>query len=63
MVMRNSKLTSVKILENLYKKFKSSTVNTDMTLQRLTNRTINMYLTDDKFKQTIAPKQGLVIYL
>ena len=51
--MINSKLTSVKILYHLYKNFKSCTVNTDMTLQKLTNRTINMYLTDEDFKKTI----------
>ena len=50
-VMNNSKLTSVKILEDLYKRFKSTTVNTKMTLQKLTNRSIDLYLTDKQYKQ------------
>ena len=48
MVMDKSKLTSVKILEDLYKRFKSTTVNTKMTLQKLTNRSIDLYLTDKR---------------
>ena len=59
--MKNSKLTSVKILEALYHRFKSSTVNTDMTLQKLTNRSINMYLTDDNFKSQLETHKDLTI--
>ena len=57
----NSKLTSVKILENLYKRFKSNTVNTNMNLQKLTNRAIDMYLTDDKFKNDLETYNELTI--
>ena len=53
-VMNNSKLTSVKILEDLYKRFKQTTVNTKMTLQKLTNRSIDLYLTDDTIRKNIA---------
>ena len=59
--MKNTKLTSVKILEALYHRFKSSTVNTDMTLQKLTNRSINMYLTDDNFKSQLETHKDLTI--
>ena len=51
--MKNTKLTSVKILENLYKQFKSETVNTEMTLQKLTNRSVNLYLSDTKFRDDL----------
>ena len=50
-VMEKSKLTSVKILEDLYKRFKQTTVNTKMTLQKLTNRSIDLYLTDKNYKK------------
>ena len=53
MVMKNTKLTSVKILQGLYNKFKLKTVNTEMTLQKFTNRSIDMYLNDEKFNQKI----------
>ena len=62
-VMNNSKLTSVKILEDLYKKFKSATVNTKMTLQKLTNRSINLYLTDDQYKQKLETHDNFLDYM
>ena len=58
--MNNSKLTSVKILEDLYKRFKSTTVNTKMTLQKLTNRSIDLYLTDKNYKNTIETHDNLI---
>ena len=59
--MNNSKLTSVKILEDLYKRFKSTTVNTKMTLQKLTNRSIDLYLTDAQYKNTLETHDNLTI--
>ena len=59
--MDKSKLTSVKILENLYKRFKSTTVNTKMTLQKLTNRSIDLYLTDENYKNTLETHDNLTI--
>ena len=59
--MKNTKLTSVKILESLYEKFKLNTVNTKMTLQKLTNRSLDLYLTDEKFRDTIEVHDKLTI--
>jgi len=59
-VMEKSKLTSVKILEDLYKRFKQTTVNTKMTLQKLTNRSINLYLTDEQFKDNLETHDNLI---
>ena len=59
--MDNSKLTSVKILEDLYKRFKARTVNTKMTLQQLTNRSINLYLTDENYKNKLETHNNLTI--
>ena len=59
--MNNSKLTSVKILEDLYKRFKSATVNTKMTLQKLTNRSIDLYLTDENYKNKLETYDNLTI--
>ena len=58
--MNNSKLTSVKILEDLYKRFKATTVNTKMTLQKLTNRSINLYLTDEIYKNKVETHDNLI---
>ena len=59
--MDNSKLTSVKILENLYERFKLNTVNTKMTLQKLTNRSVDRFLTDEKFREEIETYDNLTV--
>ena len=59
--MENTTLTSVKILEALYNKFKTTTVNTDMTLQKLTNRTIHLYCSDEDFKKEVDSMDELTI--
>ena len=59
--MDNTKLTSVKLLKSLYERFKSATINTSMTLQKLTNRSIDLYLTDEDFKEKIELHDNLMI--
>ena len=59
--MKNTKLTSVKILESLYEKFKLNTVNTKMTLQKLTNRSVDRFLTDEKYREEIETYDNLVV--
>jgi|ETNvirnome_6_100_1030635.scaffolds.fasta_scaffold15657_2 hypothetical protein len=48
--MERLKLTSVKLLKSLYDRFKVDTINSSMSLQKLTNRTIHRYNNDLKFK-------------
>ena len=57
--MKNTKLTSVKILENLYERFKLNTVNTKMTLQKLTNRSVDKFLQDKKYREEIETYDNL----
>ena len=59
--MKNTKLTSVKILESIYDRFKLNTVNTKMTLQKLTNRSVDRFLTDQKFKEEIETYDNLIV--
>ena len=59
--MKNTKLTSVKILDSLYEKFKLNTVNTKMTLQKLTNRSVDRFLTDEKYREEIETYENLVV--
>ena len=59
--MSKTKLTSVKILEKLYEKFKLDTVNTKMTLQKLTNRSVDKFLNDKKFKEEIEIYDNLAV--
>lgn len=49
----STKLTSIKIIENIYKQFKSNTVNTKMNLQKLVNRSVHLYNTDESFKNEL----------
>jgi|TARA_B100002019_G_scaffold120791_1_gene103726 hypothetical protein len=59
--MKNTKLTSVKIIESLYEQFKLNTVNTKMTLQKLTNRSVDRFLTDEKFREEIETYDNLIV--
>ena len=59
--MDNTKLTSVKILKILYERFKVSTVNSNMTLQKLTNRAIDLYLESDEFKNKVEIHEDLTV--
>ena len=59
--MKNTKLTSVKLLESLYERFKLNTVNTKMTLQKLTNRSVDRFLTDEKFREEIETYDNLIV--
>lgn len=47
------KLTSVKILRDLYSQFKRVTLDDKMSLQKLVNRSLTMYVEDPKFKDKI----------
>ena len=59
--MIDIKLTSVKVLESIYKRFKIHTVNSNMTLKKITNRAINLYLTNDEFRETLDNTDELFI--
>ena len=49
----NYKLTTVKVLSENYAKFKVDTLSSNMTLQKLVNRAIEKYLTDDDFRKLV----------
>ena len=61
MAINNSKLTSVKVIDDLYQKFRKDTVNSEMNLQRLTIRCIHLYLNDEKFKNLVDDVKELTI--
>ena len=49
----NYKLTTVKVLTENYTKFKVSALSTNITLQKLVNRAIDKYLTDENFRKLV----------
>ncbi len=55
------KLTSVKILQDLYKKFKLTALSDEFTLQKLVNRSMDLYLLDNKFKSQIHEYSNLKV--
>ena len=54
------KLTSVKILKVLYKKFKSSGLDDEFTLQKLVNRSMDLYVIDNDYKRLIQNYDNLI---
>jgi hypothetical protein len=56
-----SKLTSVKILKSLYEQFKFKTVNSNMNLQKLVNRSIHQYLNDMTIKEQMESYDKLFV--
>ena len=53
------KLTSVKLLDNLYKKFKISNLDDNFTLQKLINRSMDLYVHNGDFRSTINEYKNL----
>lgn len=47
----NTKLTSVKILKDVYSNFKQVSFESDVTLQKLVNRTVERYVHDKDFRK------------
>jgi|TARA_B100000315_G_scaffold124736_1_gene114705 hypothetical protein len=54
-----TKLTSVKIITDLYKRFKGVALNEEFTLQKLVNRSMDKYLKDEEYKKSIVEYEDL----
>ena len=54
------KLTSVKILKELYRNFKSKTIDDEFTLQKLVNRSMDLYVLDEECKSMIHKYDNLI---
>lgn len=48
-----TKLTSVNILENVYNDFKKNIIGTDLTLQKIVNRSLDLYNTNSEVREII----------
>jgi hypothetical protein len=51
--MTDTKLTTVKIIKNLYSKFKRISFDSNITLQKLVNRSVDKYIEDETFRNEI----------
>jgi|TARA_B100000214_G_C23800548_1_gene550157 hypothetical protein len=56
-----TKITSVRILSDLYKKFRGVALNEEFTLQKLVNRSMDKYLKDEEYKKSIVEYDYLQI--
>jgi hypothetical protein len=56
-----TQLTSVKILTDLYKSFKVHTITDGITLQKLVNRSLNLYMTDNEYRDNITKYSDLQV--
>jgi hypothetical protein len=52
-------LTSVKIQSDLFEQFKVSCVRHKFSLQKLADRTIHLYLTDEEFRRKVHNHNNL----
>ncbi len=61
MANKNLKLTSVKIVDHLFDDFKVSSIRYKFNLQKLTNRALHLYLTDESFRKKLHNHTDLVV--
>jgi hypothetical protein len=59
MQQKETKLTSVNILDDVYKKFKVTSLEGSINLQKLVNRSLDLYNNDETFRKTIDSHTGL----
>tara|TARA_R110000868_G_scaffold351991_1_gene613216 strand:- start:595 stop:777 length:183 start_codon:yes stop_codon:yes gene_type:complete len=59
--MDNKKLTSVKVEQQLFDEFKVQCVRYKFSFQKLADRAIFFYLTDDKFRNRVHNQSDLNI--
>ena len=59
--MNKLHLTSVKVLRDLYKELKYEALRNDQTLQKVVNRSLFKYVTDEGFRQQIDEEISLTI--
>ena len=56
---RELQLTSVKVHRELFEEFKFECVKTKFSFQKLSDRAIYLYLTDEEFRKTIHNQTNL----
>jgi hypothetical protein len=56
---KEEKLTSVKVIDELYRKFKEKSIRDDFSLQKLVNRSIDLFVHNEEFAKTITNYENL----
>ena len=55
------KLTSVKVADNLFQDFKISSIKHKFNLQKLVNRSVHLYLTNEEYRKQIHNHTDLTV--
>lgn len=55
------KLTSVHVLDDVYKKFKVNAIDGNINLQKLVNRSLDLYIKDETFREKINNYTDLAV--
>ena len=50
---KDEKLTSVKVIDELYKKFREKSIREDFSLQKLVNRSLDLFVYDKEFAKKV----------
>ena len=58
---KKTKITSVRIISDLYKRFRGVALNEEFTLQKLVNRSMDKYLRDEEYKKSIVEYDNLQV--
>jgi len=58
--MADTKLTTVKIIKDIYSKFKKISFDSNITLQKLVNRSVNKYIEEEDFRNEINNYDQLI---
>ena len=56
---KEEKLTSVKVIDELYKKFREKSIREDFSLQKLVNRSIDLFVYDEDFAKKVMDYDNL----
>jgi hypothetical protein len=57
--MVETKLTTVKIIKDVYSKFKKISFDSNITLQKIVNRSLEKYTEDEDFRNSINAYNNL----
>jgi hypothetical protein len=49
-----TKLTTVHVIDELYKKFKVESISGSINLQKLVNRCMDLYINDESFRNSVS---------
>ena len=57
--MNEVKLTSFKVISELYNKFKNENIENEFSLQKLVNRTLDKFVHDEEYRKKILEHENL----